>query len=452
MENIKILDAIVPNYTEKFLSGQYSLDEMPLLEAIAHRFMHEMQTTDCNDVYIVACQHLLKPQLAMFEQFVKLGIPALHIMVLPKIYSANQSVLAGIKNLGCTVFEDALNFHPSQNFDDFHYQQCESVVRHVEKTVPASAKLIVLDDGGMLIKTFAQHKKLIRSFEQGVYGVEQTASGKNILLKTNVPFIVTSVASSIEKITIETNYIIRHVMTRLTEYFVEQEISKSSKLLVLGKGPIGKTLISALTREGYDCDGYDSNEGSFKGSFSSYDVIIGATGSNSVSIKQLPNLKASTHLISVSSSDREFPSVHIRKNSVAGKGTHDTFVYKENGIRLANGGFPITFKGKETECFPLEMDVTMMKLTEAVLMHVLSKTDIETSINQMYAWKKLFLHTPVIYCWFATLLGFIVIKLLLIGMHPLSTVWYLVFLPLVLYGSYPALWQICYYRKLEKHL
>jgi hypothetical protein len=30
MEKTKILDAIVPNYTEKFLSGQYSLDEMPI--------------------------------------------------------------------------------------------------------------------------------------------------------------------------------------------------------------------------------------------------------------------------------------------------------------------------------------------------------------------------------------------------------------------------------------
>jgi hypothetical protein len=63
MEKIKILDAIVPNYTEKFLSGQYSLDEMPLLEAVGNLFSSKLEKLDVSHVHIVACQHLLRPQL-----------------------------------------------------------------------------------------------------------------------------------------------------------------------------------------------------------------------------------------------------------------------------------------------------------------------------------------------------------------------------------------------------
>lgn len=452
MENIQILDAIVPGYTEKFLSGQYGLDEMPLLEAIGNRFAHEMRETDLSNIYIVACQHLLVPQLEMFRLFVKLGIPSSHICILPKVYSANQRILSELKSLGCVTFDGALAFHPSKKFDDFHYQQCETVVEYVSANIPRDAKLIILDDGGMLLKTFAQHKHLVHSFEHGVYGVEQTASGKNILLKVGLPFMVTSVASSIEKITIETNYIIRHCMTRITEYFHEYGISKQSKLLVLGKGPIGKTLISRLMVEGYDCDGYDISEGSFNGSFGEYDVVIGATGSSSLSIKQLQLLKRGTHLISVSSSDREFPSVHIRNNSIAGEMVRDTFVYKEKGVRLANGGFPITFKGMEVECFPLEMDVTKMKLAEAVFLHILSKTSHDGSVNELYARKKMAKHVQIIYGWTVLLIISLLAKVCLIGLTPLSGLCLFIFIIIVLSGSYPALWQICYHRKAEKQL
>lgn len=386
MNKLAILDSIVPNYTEKFLSGQFSPEDMPLLEATAKYFTEPLQNIDLSDVYIVACQHLLRPQVKMFTLLIDLGIIPSHISILPKIYSANLTVCTKLKNLGCRIFEEGLVFHSSQSFDDFHNNQCEQVVHKTFQEVPTDAKIIVLDDGGMLIKAFAKSMKSFSNFTGKIYGVEQTASGRNILLnpKEELPFIVTNVASSVEKITIETDYIVRHAIVRIQEYFTQMHILKSANILVLGKGPIGKTLHNHLLEQGYTCSSYDITDGKLKNPIGSYDVIIGATGSNSVAIKDLHQLKTGTHLISVSSSDREFPSVHIRKNSVSGKSTHDTFVYKEKDIHLANGGFPITFKGCEVECLLIEMDVTKMKLLEGVLLHITRETKYETLINNLY--------------------------------------------------------------------
>ena len=452
MESIKILDLLIPDYTEKFLSGQFGSEEMPLLKAIGNLFEDEIKTVDLQNVYIVACQHLLLPQLEMFKLFVKLGFVPSQIFILPKIYSANESIFSELKNLGCTMFEEALTFQPSQAFDDFHSNQCKNVVTYVSKNVSREAKLIILDDGGMLLKSFAE-QQVASSFKGGVYGVEQTASGKNILLKQKLPFIVTSVASSIEKITIETNYIIRHCMVRIEQYFSEKRIQKSVKILVLGKGPIGKTLISELAKNGYSCDGYDITERNCKVFFRKYDVIVGATGNNSLTTKQLDQLKEGTHLISVSSSDREFPSIHIRNNSMLGVNVHDTFIYNKNNIHLVNGGFPITFKGNRIECFPLEMDVTKMKLTEAVLLHVLSKIEVSTSVNDLYGESKLVSSVSFLKLWVILFCSFLLLKIFHYGLVAVPPLWIqFVLLLFFLLGSIPALWHIMYHKRVESFL
>jgi hypothetical protein len=204
---------------------------------------------------------------------------------------------------------------------------------------------------------------------------------------------------------------------------------------------------------GYTCDGYDIAEGSFNGVLKAYDVIIGATGSNSLSVAQLGQLKQSTHLISVSSSDREFPSVHIRNNSIHGTQVHDTFVYKENDIHLINGGFPISFKGNEIECYPLEMDVTKMKLTEAILLHIILGTEIITSVNELYGHRRLKSYVKLIFYWWivfgVTLIG----KILWYGVFTNPPVWVSIwFYLVVLLGCIPAVLHVLYHRRLETFL
>lgn len=451
MKSIQILDRIVPSYTEKFLSGQYSLDEMPLLEAIGNLFSKPMESIDSSNTYIIACQHILKPQFAMFTLLVKLGILPSHILILPKIYSANQKVSAELKKLGCKMFEDALTFQPWESFDAFHAHQCNKMVEYVSKNVPRSARLVILDDGGMLIKAFAENKTVATSFMNGVYGVEQTASGRSILSKLSLPFLVTNVAGSIEKITIETDYIIRHSMIRSENYLSEHNIINTAKVLVLGQGPIGKALVASLTQKGYSCRSYDIIDGKFSGKLSAYDVIFGATGSNSITAEQLDKLKENVHLISVSSSDREFPAVHVRTHSISGKNVHDTFVYEKKNIHLANGGFPITFKGCEIECYPLEMDVTKMKLAEAILLHLTGKTEFSTTLNEFYVIKLLKTYKKIVIMWAILMTLFAVVKDYYFGfwMVPPPPIGFTAGL-LTLLSCYPMVAIVIYFRQLER--
>ena len=178
-------------------------------------------------------------------------------------------------------------------------------------------------------------------------------------------------------------------------------------------------------------------------------MIIGATGTNSVTFEDLKNLKHGCHLISISSSDREFPSQYLRTHAVSGKEVHDTYVCKMSNIHLANGGFPISFKGERIECYPLEMDVTMMKLSEGILQHTLGNTEIGFSINNhqvdlylMRIWR------GPLYAWYAILIIIFISKILFFGLVAPSPVFMRVMaLILVILGPIPGL---LYFLKLKK--
>jgi len=448
MEHIKLLDQIIPGYAEKFLLGQIGQEEMPLLAAVEKKYLSEINKSAINNIYILACQHMLEPQLRMFNLFIKAGINASHIMILPKVYSSNEKIINELIKIGCNVRLQALAFDVNESFDNFHRQQCRDLIKQAVNYIPSTSKLIILDDGGMLLDEFAKCKAH-QYFMSGVFGVEQTNSGKNILLNKNLPLLITSVASSIEKIEIETRYIIRHSLSRIEEYFASENISKEVGILILGRGPIGKALIDALLRSGYRCDSYDKIDGKFKINLSDYDVIIGATGSNSLKINQLSLLKQGCHLISVSSSDREFSADHIRRNSISGRAVHDTFVYKNNDIKIVNGGFPITFKGCRFECFPREIDVTIMKLCEAVFHHVLETTKIDSSVNHLYGEKKLYNFGPLISSYFTLLMITCLLKLIFYGFVDQPPAWIMFLAAFILaYGCIPSIWFIKYTKKL----
>lgn len=452
MEKLRILDNIVPDYTNKFLRGEFGLGEMPLLAALGNKVREVITSHNTDQIYIIACQHLLESQVTMFRLFTELGIDPTHIAVLPKIYSANKDIASELKKLGCHVFESALLFQPSQSFDEFHRMQCDMAVDYALTVIPKTAKVIILDDGGVLIRAFAQRKDIVKHFHGGMYAVEQTASGKNILMGIDLPFIVTNVAGSIEKIQIETGYIIRHTAKRILEYFSLHGIASSMKILVLGKGPIGKTMVEALVAAGYYCESYDILDTKPRPCLANYDVIIGATGANSVTFEDLKNLKHGCHLISISSSDREFPSQYLRTHAISGKEVHDTYVCELNNIRLANGGFPISFKGERIECYPLEIDVTMMKLAEGVLSHITEKTDMIVSLNVLRA-EALFrnIAKPVVVTGCAIMMVVGALKTTFCGFWLIPPTWYqCIIMMICLVIAMPYVNLIRQYRKIER--
>lgn len=384
MEKLQILERILPGYAEKYLRNEYGPEDMPLLDAIADTFKQKVSGISFEKIYIVACQHMLEPQIRLFKKLVEIGIPAGNIYILPKAYSANESVMQELEALGCVVFRMALRFSINRSFDEFHHIQCTHLLHFVLNRVTDAEKMLILDDGGMLIQECCKNKPFMDTFKGKLFATEQTASGKNMLLNDELPILVDSVASSIEKIQIETGYIVRLCMERIREYFLEYSISKDAHILVIGLGPIGRTVLDCLTPLGYECCCYDKKLVKLNRKLNYFDVIIAATGSQSIKQSDLRKLKRGCHLISVSSSDREFPAPYLRSRAKGKVRIHDTFWNEQDDIYLANGGFPITFKGNRTECMPIEMDVTKMKLFESLLNHIIGTQKVDSSVNILY--------------------------------------------------------------------
>jgi hypothetical protein len=263
---------------------------------------------------------------------------------------------------------------------------------------------------------------------------------------------VDSVASSIEKIQIETGYIVRLCSERIQEYFVSHGIPITAKILIKGLGPIGQTLYKELSSKRYDCTGYDKNEGKFEHPLSSFDVIIGATGESIVLQEHIVTLKRGCHLISVSSSDREFPAPYLRSHTSIGLTIHETFWNKEHDVYLANGGFPITFKGNRIECQLLEMDVTKMKLLESMINHLIGKRELQSSVNILYPKIWLMRNKNWAYIWWGIMIVFCIAKLAIYGLHGMpSKTYQFLFWCFIVTSTILPIQYIKFYKKMDRY-
>ena len=86
--------------------------------------------------------------------------------------------------------------------------------------------------------------------------------------------------------------------------------------------------------------------------FGNFDLIIGATGNQTVSHNYHKSFKKGAVLVNVASSDREFDAVYFRKLSGKKWNTHDDVLC--NDVSLLNCGFPLNFSGEDTVSIPLK--------------------------------------------------------------------------------------------------
>ena len=96
---------------------------------------------------------------------------------------------------------------------------------------------------------------------------------------------------------------------------------------------------------------------------SNFDMIIGATGCNIFKGFDFKKLKKATIIYSVSSSDREFDAVSLRKQIPPTPNCREDMLI--DGIYLIYNGFPLNFASSETSemCVSAEkMQITMSLL------------------------------------------------------------------------------------------
>jgi len=343
------------------------------------------KSVDLSDVLVLACQHLLGAQYRMFSGLLKLGLRPKNCVVIGKNYSSNSTVISKLQTLGVKLapFSSAAAFDPEQSFDVwFNRQLLEYVGNELSnRRLEDYRKIVVLDDGAHL---HAVCNTLLAGRER-VAGVEQTSSGHNRIRSLGIFYPVLSVAKWWTKINLESPLIAELACSRIAAHLAACS-KRFPNVLVLGLGPIGRQTAGKLTF--LDAVGsiscYDpasaalrdngavrflENRGeiltpeNLRDRASQFEVIVGATGQETFGEETIANLHPEVSLISVSSSDREFPAVPFRRGQ--NKGIHEDFYL---GRRcLVNGGFPITFYGNYDEMEPKRIELTVASLQLAVL-------------------------------------------------------------------------------------
>lgn len=340
--------------------------DYPLLDKITDSFGVSSRKS-LKNTYILACQHILEPQEKMFVMLSEFGIPTENFSILGKIYSTNFEVLQELQKEGFKVIQP--NFDLTRTFDEQHKENCNNLFDSFNQIKKDCKRLIVVDDGAELLN------KLNREFNSGIeiIGIEQTSSGFRKLENQTLKFPVINVARSAIKLNKESPLIARLGCDRINDSIKKYHIAEP-RILVVGLGPMGNNTLQILKEEGYSVFGHDAVSGSGAEIVelilkNKINVLIGVTGSNILSEKQIQELESdlseNLHLISMSSSDREFPSAFIRMNSKLDNNTHGDSVWKR--IVLINNGFPITFKGKRYESTPIEIEKTIALLYGSIL-------------------------------------------------------------------------------------
>ena len=326
-------------------NAKISIFAQNLMNLITETFnlFFKNKRTDHTKTYIFACQHILRPREVMFSLLVEFGIPQENIFILGKAYSTNYKLLKELMENKFNVHQPPFDNHRS--FDEQHRENCKQLFNLCIEKVTNKSRVIVLDDGAMLLSLFNNRFEKI-SKEIDVLGIEQTSSGFRKLENEKLNFPIINVARSVTKLGKESPFIAEICLRKLSEYFFGKEIGYK-KYLILGLGPIGKSFIELLQERGENVVGFDIVLGNekLKEKIKTLkpNIIIGATGTASISkddVEYLNSLGYPVYLVSASSSDREFPAIAYRKRSEANIHSDIRF----NNIVFVNNGFPINFE------------------------------------------------------------------------------------------------------------
>ncbi|MBC7982035.1 hypothetical protein H7X65_03080 [Candidatus Parcubacteria bacterium] len=339
----------------------------PLLNKISE--LYESKKGSFDQVYLLACQHLLLPLAKMFGLIHEFGIPKENIFILGKIYSTSSEIVDELQGKNFNIAEPI--FDPTISFDDQHAKNCTNELHNFLHSISSPAKIIILDDGGALLKVVNDEFQSLPNVQ--VIGIEQTSSGFRKLEHEQIHFPIFNVARSSIKLIKESPMIADLGFRRINETIQSHSI-KEPRILVVGLGPLGNSMLSLSNSKGYFTIGYDNAHHDKKEILdliteNNINIIIGVTGSsilNEIEIEEIKNvLTDKLYLISMSSADREFPAIHIRERGISSGTIHEDVVW--GNLVLVNNGFPITFKGNTFEATPEEIETTVAQLYGSVL-------------------------------------------------------------------------------------
>ena len=327
------------------------MKQAPALRLTEMALMERSRTGRRFAVYrMLIIQHLLEDT----EEFIRLlnryeGTPA-HVLGIA--YSSRSDVYARLKSSGISV-EVPLFAELPKVVAGWLTMACEGGVS------PESSGILIHEVGGYCANWIAQNTDLAAKRIVGV--VEETRQGLWRYMDARPSVPVLQIANSKLK-TAEHRYVGESVALGVqSDLEALGRNIRDARILVLGFGGVGSGVARQLVLLGakvtcFDCDAarmleahvLDFRIGNREREMSIADVIVGASGTQSINRSDLRLLKDGVLLVSASSRDIEFPVEELSGIcDECAKITHYVVEYRmpwSKRINLSTEGFPINFR------------------------------------------------------------------------------------------------------------
>ena len=331
---------------------------------------------------ILAIQHLLGPQVAMFDAARKLGMAPARTSIVGIPYSVSDTVVDTLADKGYDVRV------PPLDLESWYGMVKDAMEERIESALKNGRKIVVFDDGGLVQMMFekhphlAEHAHLFRIVEQTTRGIT-VADGVD--LHTPVVNVAQSWAKFVEGPMVGST-VQKKLLKRLAGLGVEGV--KGKHIGVTGFGTIGAPLAEFLRQQGAKVTVLDVGEDAQKRAkeagfdvvdgrddkarakfFGKQDILVGATGRQSMTAADLEHMKDGAILGSSSSKLVEIDVETLKALSKRGKievvdaesfpPTVRYHLKDGRTIDLLASGFPMNFDGSVEDVAAERIQLTM---------------------------------------------------------------------------------------------
>ena len=374
------------------LASQYARIpfKLPLVDKVLERSKKHSLHGRINLLWI---GHLLATSYPLALALREAGVSRGDFQIVGTPYGSNPAVVESLREMGFEIRVPTLD--PAAYEKQVELALNEMVKRHREN----QKTILVMDDGGLVARLLAKHPKRYRSISGNIKIVEQTTRGITEAETAGVAHPIVDVARSQSKKR-EAKYIgpavARKVSQALSRY--GKQVAKKNAVIMGGGGWVGRHVAEALRDAGAKVTvvetssvrraamkrrGFDVVSDSGKRSaLKKADIVIGASGKQSLSYADLQGLKDGVAIASASSKRLEFEmdtlSKHAKRKTVASSNPLvrlPSAEYQLGGksILAIGDGWPVNFDGDVEDINPEEIQLTravmLLGLFQAASIH-----------------------------------------------------------------------------------
>lgn len=343
---------------------------LPLVEMVCASYNLSLE-----DICIIGAQHILPTTLRMLNSLFNRGLEPKNVSLIGKCYSTDFSTYHEMIHQGIDVCPSSYAFIKNESFDETYKKNLENFFHKISTNFfykKEFKKIILLDDGGELLKNVNFFINRTKMEHCSILGIEQTSSGFEKIKDVHFSFPIINVARCNAKLKYESPLIAATTISQLGSK-LNKMIVTLDKALIIGNGAIGSAFAHILNSS-YDIDvdmcdlkptpsvfGFDELDNILP----KYDIVVGCTGKTILNNNNYKYLKEGAILLSLSSSDREFAAVNLRREYKGPLDCHSDF--NVHGLRILNCGFPLNFYGNADITDPEVFQLTRSLLVAAIM-------------------------------------------------------------------------------------